>query len=143
MARFDLPLEELRTYRPPVREPADFEAFWTETVGEARAVGAASSSIVEGHLRDVEIRNVRFPGFGGDPVAAWLLVPRGLDGPAPAVVQYLGYGGGRGLPYDNCLWACAGFVQLVMDTRVQGSSWGSGGARRRIRTGRGRQGWGS
>ncbi|NCD18582.1 MAG: acetylxylan esterase [Actinobacteria bacterium] len=129
MALFDLPLDELRTYRPTVREPADFEEFWTETIGEARAVGAAASSeVVEGHLRDVEIRDVRFPGFAGDPVAAWLLVPRGLDGPAPAVVQYLGYGGGRGLPYDNCLWACAGFVQLVMDTRGQGSSWGSGGA---------------
>ncbi|MDX5318193.1 MAG: acetylxylan esterase, partial [Actinomycetes bacterium] len=120
MPRFDLPLEELLTYRPPVREPADFEAFWAETIGEARAVGAAASSeLLEGHLRDVEIRDVRFPGFGGEPVAAWLLVPRGLDGPAPAVVQYLGYGGGRGLPYDNCLWACAGFVQLVMDTRGQ------------------------
>jgi cephalosporin-C deacetylase len=129
MARFDLTLDQLRTYRPAVREPADFERFWAETIGEARAVGvAASSEVVEGHLRDVEIRDVRFPGFGGDPVAAWLLVPRGLDGQAPAVVQYLGYGGGRGLPYDNCLWACAGFVQLVMDTRGQGSSWGSGGA---------------
>lgn len=142
MPRFDLPLEELRSYRPEVREPADFDDFWTRTLAEARAAsaagdaaggttaggGAPSSSIVEGHLRDVEIRDVRFPGFGGEPVAAWLLVPRGLQGPAPAVVQYLGYGGGRGLPYDNCLWACAGFVQLVMDTRGQGAAWGSGGA---------------
>lgn len=159
MPRFDLPLDELRTYRPDVSEPADFDDFWSRTLAEARAAASASrgaegsgttvagrgtttaatggtttagaapsSSIVEGHLRDVEIRDVRFPGFGGEPVAAWLLVPRGLEGPAPAVVQYLGYGGGRGLPYDNCLWACAGFVQLVMDTRGQGSGWGSGGA---------------
>lgn len=135
MPRFDLPLEELRTYRPEVAEPADFDAFWADTLTEARAAaggttpaGAApSSAIVDGHLRDVEIRDVRFPGFAGDPVAAWLLVPRGLTGPAPCVVTFVGYGGGRGLPYDNCLWACAGHVQLVMDTRGQGSGWGSGG----------------
>ena len=36
MAQFDLPLAELERYRPDVPEPADFDAFWASTLGEAR-----------------------------------------------------------------------------------------------------------
>jgi len=38
MAYFDLPLEDLRRYRSAVSEPADFTAFWTATLDEARAL---------------------------------------------------------------------------------------------------------
>ncbi|NCD17344.1 MAG: acetylxylan esterase, partial [Actinobacteria bacterium] len=42
MPRFDLPLDELRTYRPDVSEPADFDDFWSRTLAEARAAASAS-----------------------------------------------------------------------------------------------------
>jgi cephalosporin-C deacetylase len=41
-------------------------------------------------------------------------------------VEYVGYGGGRGLPHERNLWAAAGYAHLVMDTRGQGSSWSVG-----------------
>ena len=35
--QFDLPLDELRRYRPPVEEPDDFEDYWARTLDvEAR-----------------------------------------------------------------------------------------------------------
>jgi cephalosporin-C deacetylase len=37
MPFFDLPLEELQTYRPPRQEPTDFDAFWQETLQVVRA----------------------------------------------------------------------------------------------------------
>ena len=37
MPIFDLPLAELRGYRPDVAEPADFDAFWADTLAEARS----------------------------------------------------------------------------------------------------------
>ena len=37
MVQYDLPLDELRGYRPDRNEPADFDAFWSRTLGEARA----------------------------------------------------------------------------------------------------------
>jgi cephalosporin-C deacetylase len=40
----------------------------------------------------------------------------------PCIVQYIGYGSGRGFPYDWLLWASAGYANFVMDTRGQGSS---------------------
>lgn len=123
----DLPLEELRRYRPDVAEPEDVDDFWASTLEQAREVGGpASSAPVETPLRTLQVEDVTFPGFAGEPVRAWLLRPPG-DEPLPCVVEFLGYGGGRGLPHDRLAWASAGYAHLVMDTRGQGSAWGSGG----------------
>ena len=46
-----------------------------------------------------------FAGFGGHPVKGWLTLPAGADGPLPLVVEFVGYGGGRGLPHEHLLWA--------------------------------------
>jgi cephalosporin-C deacetylase len=42
------------------------------------------------------------------------------------VVEYIGYGGGRGLAHDWLFFANAGYAHFVMDTRGQGSTWSVG-----------------
>ena len=129
MPHYDLSLEELREFRPDVREPADFDEFWERTIAQARAAGG---SVViqpsEVSLPHVDIFDVTFPGFAGQPVKAWLARPAGVEGNLPVIVHYAGYGGGRGLAIEHTFWAAAGFAYLVMDTRGQGSMWGNGGA---------------
>lgn len=128
MPRFDLPLSELERYAPDVREPADFDAFWRATIAAARETDAAPRVVaVDTPFALVEVFDVTFPGFGGDPVRAWLTVPAGSDRPLPAVVEFQGYGGGRGIPGERLAWTAAGYAHLLMDTRGQGSSWGAGG----------------
>jgi len=51
---------------------------------------------------------------------------RSAGSPVPCLVEYIGYGGGRGLPHEWLLWSAAGYAHFVMDTRGQGSSWRSG-----------------
>ena len=46
--------------------------------------------------------------------------------PLPGVVEYIGYGGGRGFPHEWLAFPSAGFAYLVMDTRGQGSVWRRG-----------------
>ncbi|MCC2033981.1 acetylxylan esterase [Microbacterium allomyrinae] len=128
MPRFDLPLTELQQFSPDIREPADFDAFWGATIAEARGWDAAPRIVrVDTPFTLVDVFDVTFPGFAGDPVKAWLTVPAGATGSLPAIVEYQGYGGGRGLPGDRLGWAAAGYAHLSMDTRGQGSMWGSGG----------------
>src|SRR5690606_20199968 len=128
MAQFDLPLPELEQYAPQLDEPADFDEFWAGTVAEARGHGEdVRVERVDTGLSEITVDDVTFPGFGGHPVKAWLVRPARVDGPLPAVVEYLGYGGGRGLPHEQLGLAAAGFAHLIMDTRGQGSGWGSGG----------------
>ena len=47
MAFFDLSLDQLRSYLPPRDEPADFDAFWQQTLADARqsALDAAVSKL--------------------------------------------------------------------------------------------------
>jgi cephalosporin-C deacetylase len=119
----DAPLDDLSGYRPDSRAPRDFDAFWDRTLAEARASGGAVKveRVTDRYLlRTVDVDDVRFPGWNGEPVAAWLLRPRGAEGPLPVVVHYQGYSGGRGLPTDNLFWSAAGYAQLVVDTRGQG-----------------------
>ncbi|WP_243077103.1 acetylxylan esterase [Microbacterium sp. SS28] len=128
MPRFDLPLAELQTYAPEIAEPADFDAFWADTLTQSRAAGGeVVVTPVDSPLETLDAFDVTFPGYAGDPVKAWLLLPAGAEAPLPAVVEFNGYGGGRGLPFERLGWASAGYAYLFMDTRGQGSMWGSGG----------------
>jgi cephalosporin-C deacetylase len=127
-AQFDLPLSELRAYRPVLPEPADLGEFWAGTLAAARQHDVAFDCVpVDAGVRTVEVFDVRFAGWEGQPVAAWLYLPPGAE-PCPVVVQYAGYGGGRGLAHEHLLWSAAGYAHLVVDTRGQGTSANNTGA---------------
>ncbi|HEX7495724.1 MAG TPA: acetylxylan esterase [Candidatus Limnocylindrales bacterium] len=131
---FDLPLAELRVYKPTREEPADFDAFWADTLAGARKHPLEPKFVpVDAGLMSIDVWDVTFAGFGGQPIKGWFMAPRdvtaspfGREGRLPCVVQYIGYGGGRGRPIDWLTFPSAGFATLVMDTRGQGSTWRSG-----------------
>ena len=119
----DWPLERLRDYLPDRDEPADFDDFWTGTLAEARDAGwPARFEPYDAGLGTVDVFDVTFAGYAGQPVRGWFLVPRGATGPLPCVVEYIGYGGGRGLAHEWLTWSAAGYANLIMDTRGQGSN---------------------
>nr|WP_250649007.1 MULTISPECIES: acetylxylan esterase [unclassified Actinomyces] len=122
--------DQLEVFNPEVPEPTDLDAFWARTLDESPAdPGSVTTAAVDTPLCTVTVHDVTFTGYAGDPVRAWLILPAtGTDdAPLPTVVEYLGMGGGRGLPHDHLTWASAGYAHLVVDTRGQGSHWGSGG----------------
>ena len=121
---FDLPLEELKKYKPERSEPKDFDAFWARTLAESRAFPLdARFELVETGMTLVDTYDVTFNGYGGQSIKGWLLLPHTFTGPLPCVVEYTGYGGGRGHPHDWMLFPSAGYACLAMDVRGQGSSW--------------------
>jgi len=123
----DLPITELRAYAPDLAVPADLQSFWSGTLAEARGHDlAVSCTRIETGLAVIDTFDVGYAGFGGTTIRAWLHLPVGRTEPLPAVIEYLGYGGGRGLPHERFLYAAAGYAHLVMDTRGQGSSWAVG-----------------
>lgn len=124
----DLPIPGLRAHTSTQTEPDDFDAFWRESLDAARPFPLLRSvEQYDAGLSTLDVYDVRFGGFAGEEVAAWLRVPHGATGPLPAIVQFHGYGRGRGDAVENLLWASAGFAHLEMDTRGQG--WkGSRGA---------------
>jgi cephalosporin-C deacetylase len=120
----DLPLAELRDYAPGVAEPADFDDFWAGELSAARAHPLnATFTKVDTAIRHAEVFDVTFAGYGGDPIKGWFFAPHSPATPGAVVVEYIGYGGGRGDPFDWLPWSCAGYAHLVMDTRGQGGGW--------------------
>ena len=127
MPFYDLPYDELVNYCPPRTEPADFDAFWSDTLSAARAHPLSPRfEPVDAGLGLLDTFDLTFNGYGGQPVKGWLLMPMQRSGQVPCVVNFIGYGGGRGHLVDWTLLPSAGLACLVMDTRGQGSSWSPG-----------------
>ncbi|MGW7053649.1 acetylxylan esterase [Streptomyces sp. NPDC054887] len=118
----DLPAGHPATRARLPQEPADFDDFWTETLRLSRGAGGKPelTPVPDGLLVTVDVYDVRFPGWRGQPVAAWLVVPSQAEQPLPTIVTYVGYTAGRGLPTDHLLYASAGYAHLVVDSRGQG-----------------------
>ncbi len=127
MAFIDMPLEELEAYRPARVEPADFATFWQETLAEARRHPLGATYVpANAGLKTLDVYDVSFAGYAGQPIRGWFLVPAGAQAPLPCIVQYIGYGGGRAFPINWIDWPSLGYAHFVMDTRGQGSGWSRG-----------------
>ena len=124
MAYFDLPLVKLKNYQPKRQEPPDFDDFWMNTLSTAKDFPLnADYEPVDYGLQTVDTYDVTFNGYNGQAIKAWFLIPKGLKQPLPCIVEYIGYGGGRGFPLDWLTWSALGYANLIMDTRGQGSAW--------------------
>lgn len=129
MPSADLTLAECRAYRPELPLPDGFDEFWAETLGGAPHGGSPDRprfERVDNGLVQVRTYDVSVPGYDGRPVRGWLRMPAESTGPLGCVVEFLGYGRGRGLAHEQLMWACAGYAHLVMDTRGQGWSAATG-----------------
>ncbi|MEU7656154.1 acetylxylan esterase [Micromonospora taraxaci] len=120
-------VDELQRYAPDVAEPDDFDQFWRDTLAEA----AARPALVDVRPEPTDLLlldswDVTFAGFGGDPVRAWYTRPAGVRESLPTVVEYAGYGRGRGLPHERLTWPVAGYAHLLMDNRGQSGLYGTG-----------------
>ncbi len=130
MARSDLTMEELADYRPAVLEPGDFDAFWHSTIAEVSDFELdVTREVAETPYRALVVHDVTFSGYAGDRIRAWEIRSIGTPSTAqPAVVEFIGYNGGRDLPGFISHWANAGYVHVVVDTRGQGGSGTGTGA---------------
>ncbi|KQW06511.1 acetyl xylan esterase [Leifsonia sp. Root4] len=128
MANTDFSLDVLRAYTPEVRQPSDFDSFWSTTIDDARQADSGFTlTPAATPITGIRIDDLTFSGFGGEPIKAWIMRPANVSGPLPTIVEFQGYNGGRGLPGEKLHWAASGYVHVFMDTRGQGSGWGSGG----------------
>lgn len=128
MALFDMPLDALKKYNPAEKAPRDFDAFWKSTLAESAQFPLEPHfvQVTDPIYKIVDVYDVTFRGFMGQPIKGWFIEPAGNEEPLPCFVQYIGYGGGRSLPVDHFYAAAAGFALLVMDIRGQGSGWAPG-----------------
>ena len=122
MALFDLSLDELKTYRPPLTRQPDLAQFWQETMAEAAHQPLAPTlEAVDYPVPELQAFAATYRGWQGAPVAAWYLRPPG-NGPFPALVYYHGYSVNKYGIYPYLPWVLQGYAVLAPDVRGQSGS---------------------
>jgi len=119
MPSIDMPLEQLRQYKPSLYREADFESFWEGTSAEALRQPLNAELIpYDLSTKGIVCYAVRFDGFKGGRLAGWYLRPD-ARGKFPGVCVYHGYGGRGVRPLDLLALAAQGICVLSMDCRGQ------------------------
>ncbi len=125
---FDMPLDELRTYRPTLTRQADFHQFWQDTLQEAaRQPLDARLEPLNLPYQGVQMYRARYAGWQGAEIVGIYAHPDS-SGPFPGVAIYHGYSSMRPDPFELLSWTSQGYAVLAIDVRGQSgeSSDGSG-----------------
>jgi len=119
MPSIDMPLEQLRQYKPSLYREEDFDAYWEKTLAES-ARQPLNAELIPYALptKGVQCYAVRFDGYKGGRLAGWYLRPDGRD-KYPGVCFYHGYSGRAPRPMDLLPYAAQGMCVLSMDCRGQ------------------------
>lgn len=131
---YDLPLEELWSYHPPLTREEDFADFWDvslkELSGEPLEVNL---QLVDYPADGVKVYDLIYRGYGGAKIHAWYAVPT-TNGPTttadststtdlysyPGLVVFHGYNASyEGNIHDIVNWALHGYATLGMHVRGQ------------------------
>ena len=117
MWTFDLPLEDLKTYKPPRTAQPDFDEFWERTKAEGLAQPLNPELVpIDYPVKRVQVFSATFDGYAGgsdEPPRAggWYFIPED-PAPRPALVIYHGYHGYRDRIASHLHWALLGFAVL-------------------------------
>lgn len=119
--------EELYRYMPPLTKKNDFDAFWRETIDEAKKVPlAAKRTRVDYPIRRAIVHEIEYNGMDDTPIHGWMIVPDLADGePLPCLIRYHGFNGSRSEPSAFMHWVMMGFVVIAVDCRDQGGRTGN------------------
>jgi cephalosporin-C deacetylase len=119
MPSIDMPLEQLRQYKPSLYREEDFDAYWEKTLAESSRQ-PLNAELIPYNLptRGVQCYAVRYDGYKGGRVAGWYLRPDGRD-KYPGVCVYHGYSGRGPQPMELLHYAAQGICVLSMDCRGQ------------------------
>lgn len=117
---YDMPLEELRNYKPELTKQSDFEEFWQNTLARLAEVPADYRLTPREYpVKGVRVFQISYAGFENANIDGWLAIPEG-SGPHPGLVLYHGYNWAMdGGIHDTVNWALKGYTALHMLVRGQ------------------------
>ena len=111
MQLFDLPLEELKGYKPKKTARPDFSAFWKTSLEALHQVEPKKAlEPYDYPAKGVKVYRLTYQSFGHSRIEGWYAVPD-QTGPHPALVQFHGYNASYdGGIHDIVNWALHGYA---------------------------------
>ena len=121
MPILDMSLEKLREYQGVNPRPADFDAFWENSLDEMRSIDPAPTFTPSDFTTSyAECFDMTFTSTKGAKIHAKFARPKNLTGKAPAVLFFHGLSGSC-REWDALMgYVAEGFVVSAMDCRGQG-----------------------
>lgn len=120
-------VDELYAYRPPLTKQPDFDAFWSDTLAQAKNQPLhPQRERVAYPSPFVTVYDIRYHGFDETPIHGWLILPTFLKRETyPCLIHYHGFTNSRGFPANFMMWATMGIAVLSVDCREQGGETGN------------------
>lgn len=120
MNLFDLPLRELKNYKPAQTKESDFDVFWDNRIQEAKSQPLnVELRQKEYCLSTVEVFDVYFDGFRNSRIHAVYVKPKNMTNPKASVVMFHGYNWNNLTPLDTLKHVIQGIPVLMVDVRGQ------------------------
>ncbi|MDN4526676.1 acetylxylan esterase [Fictibacillus fluitans] len=118
--KFDMSLDELKTYNGRLPKPDHFDEFWSRGLAELEEQSLAYELIpAEFQTRSAECFHLFFTGTGGAKIHCQLVRPKNQSEKGPGLVLFHGYHGNSGDWVEKIGYAAEGFTVLAMDCRGQ------------------------
>ncbi|MFP4015419.1 MAG: acetylxylan esterase [Halanaerobiales bacterium] len=122
MNLFDMPLEEMREYKPELSREAHFDSFWNQTIAasEKQELNVEITS-VEYHVEQVKVYDLYFDGFKNSRIYGRYVLPAeaSADNQVPAVVMFHGYNYNNVVVSNVLHYSLMGYAVLMLDVRGQ------------------------
>lgn len=122
MPSYEMPLNELYSYKGSSPCPKNFDEYWRTALAEL-AVTPPAPELCPANFSapGVDCFDLYFNGVRGARIHAKLLIPQNRQH-CPAVLQFHGYTGSAGPWCEKLSYAGAGFVVAALDCRGQGGT---------------------
>ena len=121
MPMIDMPLQKMREYQGVNPRPADFDAFWENSLAEMRAIDPKPTFVPANFDTSyAECFDLTFTATKGVRIYAKFARPKNLTGKAPAVLFFHGLSGSSQSWMSLMPFVAEGFVVAAMDCRGQG-----------------------
>lgn len=120
MPMVDMPLKELYEYKGISPMPKDFDSFWDENLEKLEEVDR-KVELIESDFKVsfAKCYHLYFTGTNGARVHAKFIKPKKINGKAPAILEFHGYGG-NSLDWSSKLkYAASGICVAALDCRGQ------------------------
>ncbi|MHB8063193.1 MAG: acetylxylan esterase [Ruminiclostridium sp.] len=117
---YDLPLDQLKNYKPDLTKQPDFEEFWGNSLKELSAIPLHYTlTPFDFPVKGVRVFTINFTGFNNANIQGYFAIPD-KSGPHPGLMLFHGYNWAfDGNISDTVNWALNGYAAFQMLVRGQ------------------------
>jgi len=117
---YDLPLEQLKTYKPELTKQPDFDEFWSNSLEELAKIPVQYTLTPYDYpVKGVKVFTINFLSFNNANIQGYFAIPD-KEGPHPGLMLYHGYNWAmNGCISDTVNWALHGYAAFQMLVRGQ------------------------